>query len=107
MSARAAATAWDNAATSTTSTTTGSTPAARSASAFAADRVVPTTEYWALSSSGTSRLPIAPVAPARKILTDAHEHSSRPSVVAEARFPRDRVRRRTPALAGRWDRGHP
>src|SRR5262249_29992357 len=57
----------DRAGASKTSTTTGSTLAAPSASTLVVERVVPTTPYPARSSSGTSRLPIAPVAPAKNI----------------------------------------
>src|SRR5690349_21141029 len=66
-SGRAAETSRMRAGASNTSTTTASTPTARSASALAVERVVPTIWCPALRSSGTSRLPMAPVAPARNI----------------------------------------
>jgi hypothetical protein len=50
------------------STTTGSTPIARSDSTLSGLRVVPITVMPAARNKGTSRRPITPVAPARKIL---------------------------------------
>ncbi len=61
-------TAFPTATASRTSSTRGSAPRARRSSTLPGDRVVPTT-WWPLArSSGTSRLPITPVAPATKIL---------------------------------------
>jgi hypothetical protein len=45
----------------------GSTPIWRKEAAFSALRVVPVTTYPASTNSGASRLPTAPLAPARKI----------------------------------------
>jgi hypothetical protein len=55
----------DNAGASNTSTTIGVTPAVFSSATFLSERVVPKTSQPASSNCGTSRLPIAPVAPAR------------------------------------------
>ncbi len=64
-SALATASATDSG--SSASRTTGSAPSARSASALAAERVVPTTSWPRATSWTTNWLPIAPDAPARKI----------------------------------------
>ena len=66
-SGRAAAIAASTAGRSSASTTTGSAPAARMASARAGERVVPVTWWPAATSSGISREPMAPAAPARKM----------------------------------------
>ena len=62
---RTAVIARDNAGASNTSTTMGVTPAVLSSATFLSERVVPKTSQPASSNCGTSRLPIAPVAPAR------------------------------------------
>src|SRR6266511_3522309 len=67
-SGRAAATASRTACGSRTSSTIGSAPSRRSRSAFSAEREVPTTSCPRSTSCGTSRVPIAPVAPATKTL---------------------------------------
>src|SRR5262245_53097052 len=59
--------AFSSARASYTSTTVERTPSVCSAAAFSADRVVPVTVCPASRSSGTSRRPITPVAPARKM----------------------------------------
>src|SRR4051794_15615611 len=61
-------TALRTAAASSASSTTGWTLDARSLSALSGERVVPITSCPRATSCGTSRLPIAPVAPARKTL---------------------------------------
>src|SRR5260370_32920448 len=53
---------------SKTSSRAAATPARSSSRAFSAERVVPVTSCPARRSSGTSRRPIAPVAPARNTL---------------------------------------
>src|SRR4029453_10825521 len=68
MSGPTAVIARNNAKASYTSTTMGVTPAASSSAAFLLERVVPNTSQPALSNCGTSRLPLAPVAPARRTL---------------------------------------
>ena len=61
-------TASRSASASNTSQTTGSAPRARNASFFPGERVIPATSWPLATSSGTSRTPITPLAPARKIL---------------------------------------
>jgi hypothetical protein len=67
-SGRAATTARSTASRSRASATTGSAPAARRPAALPAVRVMPVTWWPPWTSSGTSRRPSAPVAPATKIL---------------------------------------
>ena len=62
---RATRTASVNAAALNTSTTTGIAPTAVILLAFAADRVAPKTSKPLATRIGTSRLPMAPVAPAK------------------------------------------
>src|SRR4029450_9615193 len=64
MSGPTAVIARDRPRASYTSTTMGVTPAASSSAAFLLERGVPNISQPALSNRGTSRLPIAPVAPA-------------------------------------------
>src|SRR5262249_46944402 len=51
---------------SNASQTTGSAPNSRSRSSFPGERVIPATSCPAATSSGTSRTPITPLAPATK-----------------------------------------
>ena len=66
-SARDATTASVSAAASNTSHTTGSAPTASSWVTLSRERVMPATTWPSSTSSGNSRTPITPVAPARKI----------------------------------------
>ena len=61
-----------------TSHKTASAPRALRSSSFALDLVIAVTRWPDSTSFGTSRLPMAPVAPARKSLIVARLHSSSP-----------------------------
>src|ERR1700727_2849514 len=62
-----ATSACSSAGASNTSHTTGCAPSSRRPSAFAGVRVIPATSWPSATSSGTSRIPITPLAPATKI----------------------------------------
>ena len=99
-SGAASATARRTPSASNTSPTTALAPRLRSQSASADRRTRPVTECPRPTSSGTTRRPITPVAPARKIrITNSEQPAAAPAGPAAAPAPRRPRTRASPAPA--------